>query len=267
MSHKVVICHFYNEEYLLPWWLKHHKAIFDHGIMIDYASTDRSVEIIQELCPTWEIVPSRNVTFDADACDKEVQDYEGTVKEWRIALNVTEFLYGNYDHLNDSNEDQQYFISNYVFADMEDPAKGPATLDHTIPLYKQRYWGYSEDKHYGRVRPGGTCRRMNRSIHNYPVDYSQHSGRHFPGTQTSFDDLVIFYYQYASVEEPMIDRKLQIKDKMSEFDRNRNSGGHVVTRDAFINRIRVDHQSRSIDLRTELDNILKHNLRITGQEF
>ena len=54
---------------------------------------------------------------------------------------------------------------------------------------------------------------------------------------------------------------------MSEFDRDRNSGGHVVTTDTFINRIRVDHQPRSIDLRTELDNILKHNLRITGQEF
>lgn len=267
MSYKVVICHFYNEEYLLPWWLKHHSRIFDHGIMINYASTDRSVEIIRELCPTWDIIPSRNETFDAATCDREVQDWEGIVGGWRVALNVTEFLYGNYDHLNDRDEDQQYFISNYVFADMEDLEKGPAILDHNIPLYQQRYWGYHEDKHYGRVRPGGTCRRMNRSIHNYPMDYSQHSGRHFPNTQASFDDLVIFYYQYASVDEPMIARKLQIKDKMSEFDRNRNSGGHVVTRDAFINRIRIDHQPRSIDLREELDNILKHNVRITGQEF
>ena len=36
---------FYNEEYLLPWWLAHHTKLFDHGILINKGSTDRSVEI------------------------------------------------------------------------------------------------------------------------------------------------------------------------------------------------------------------------------
>ena len=40
-----VISHFYNEEYLLPWWLAHHTKLFDHGILINKGSTDRSVEI------------------------------------------------------------------------------------------------------------------------------------------------------------------------------------------------------------------------------
>lgn len=267
MSYKVVICHFYNEEYLLPWWLKHHKVIFDHGIMINYASTDRSVEIINELCPTWDVVPSRNETFDAATCDREVQDWEGIVSGWRANLNVTEFLYGNYDRLDDDPIERQIFVGNYVFADMEDPIKGPLELDHDIPLHKQRYWGYKESGNPFARCYGGTCRRMNRSIHNYPMDYSQHSGRHFPNTDESFDDLVIFYYGYANVGQEGLARKLQIKDKMSDFDYQRNSGGHVVTRDAFINRIRVDHQPHSKDLRMYLDNILKHNLRITGQDF
>lgn len=47
-----VISHFYNEEYLLPWWLNHHKNIFDNGILINYGSTDKSVEIIKSICPT-----------------------------------------------------------------------------------------------------------------------------------------------------------------------------------------------------------------------
>ncbi|MBJ3789276.1 glycosyltransferase family 2 protein, partial [Bacillus sp. OA1] len=42
---KTIISHFYNEEYLLPWWLMHHTKIFDHGILINRGSTDRSVEI------------------------------------------------------------------------------------------------------------------------------------------------------------------------------------------------------------------------------
>ena len=43
---------FYNEEYLLPWWLMHHTKIFDHGILINRGSTDRSVEICKLLAPT-----------------------------------------------------------------------------------------------------------------------------------------------------------------------------------------------------------------------
>jgi hypothetical protein len=31
-----VISHIFNEEYLLPFWLEHHRTIFDHGIIIDY---------------------------------------------------------------------------------------------------------------------------------------------------------------------------------------------------------------------------------------
>ena len=73
---KTLISHFYNEEYMLPWFLNHHKQIFDHGVMIDYHSTDRSREIIKEICPTWEVVTSRNLDFQADNIDTEVMDIE-----------------------------------------------------------------------------------------------------------------------------------------------------------------------------------------------
>jgi hypothetical protein len=89
---RTVICHFYNEEYLLPWWLDHHRTIFDHGIMIDYRSTDSSREIIRAVCPTWVIHTTRNRFFESAAIDREVEDYEATVSGWRITMNVTEFL-------------------------------------------------------------------------------------------------------------------------------------------------------------------------------
>ena len=75
---KIVLCHFFNEEHLLPWWLDHHKKIFDHGIMINYHSTDRSCEIIKEICPTWQIRPSRNEYFHPKDIDAEVMDIEAT---------------------------------------------------------------------------------------------------------------------------------------------------------------------------------------------
>ena len=90
---KTVISHFYNEEHLLPWWLNHHKQIFDHGIMIDYHSTDRSMEIIREICPDWELRYTRNKYFDSTPIDQEVMDIEKKLEGWRMCLNTTEFLY------------------------------------------------------------------------------------------------------------------------------------------------------------------------------
>ena len=46
---KTCLIHIYNEEYLLPFWLNHHKDIFDDIIIIDYNSTDKSLEICKEI--------------------------------------------------------------------------------------------------------------------------------------------------------------------------------------------------------------------------
>jgi hypothetical protein len=56
-----VIIHIYNEEYLLPFWLNHHKNIFNHGIIID-----NSINICKEICPT------RNPDFGHLNVDLEV---------------------------------------------------------------------------------------------------------------------------------------------------------------------------------------------------
>lgn len=88
-----VITHFHNEEYLLPWWINHHKKLFDYGIMINYDSTDKSLEICKELCPPhWKIVNSVNSDFEPDPLDLETMVYENNVEGFKIVLTVTEFL-------------------------------------------------------------------------------------------------------------------------------------------------------------------------------
>ena len=87
-----VISHIYNEEYLLPFWLEHHRSIFKNGIIIDYNSTDRSREIIYEYCPHWKVVQSENHMFEAQAVDREVMRIESSIPGYKIALNTTEFL-------------------------------------------------------------------------------------------------------------------------------------------------------------------------------
>lgn len=266
MSKKTVVCHFFNEEFLLPWWLQHHKAVFDHGIMIDYASTDRSCDIIREICPSWEIVPSRNQNFVSRPIDDEVEDIERGLEGWRMALNVTEFLYGNTDHLVDLAEPTQYFIGNYVFVDMQDPNCGPLTLDHTKPLHEQRYWGYDDFVNTSDTWPQGSMHRMNRSLHNHAIKYPELGGRHFPGVQHSFDDLVIFHYGWADAGDIGLRRKLQIQGRM-EFWERQLPNAHSANRHQLELQLTMDHQPASADLRERIAPILEHNRRITGQEW
>lgn len=83
MPKKTVICHIYNEEVYLPYWLSHHRDIFDHGIMVDYNSTDSSLDIVRTLTPHWEIRKSK--TPDVFACDNV--DTENKKKLRKVFLN------------------------------------------------------------------------------------------------------------------------------------------------------------------------------------
>src|SRR5262249_3041033 len=73
-------------------WLRHHTRLFDHGVLIDYRSSDRSLEIIRELAPGWEVRPSRNEKFHSVSIDTEVMDVEKEFPGWKMCLNVTEFV-------------------------------------------------------------------------------------------------------------------------------------------------------------------------------
>jgi hypothetical protein len=88
-----LITHVYNESYFIPFWLEHHKKIFDHLIVIDYHSTDTTVDLCKSLWPGCDVRTSRNAMFDAVKVDQEVMDIESTVEGIKIVLNVTEFLF------------------------------------------------------------------------------------------------------------------------------------------------------------------------------
>ena len=107
----MLITHFYNEEILLPYWIRHHAPMFDHAILIDYQSTDSSRKIIEDLAPsTWRVVNTQAPRFTveyqhqktysgralyggASQCDSEVAEWELKYpNDWHIALTVTEFL-------------------------------------------------------------------------------------------------------------------------------------------------------------------------------
>lgn len=91
---KTVFAHILNEEYLLPGWLTHHKKLFTHGVICDCGSTDKSLQIIKEICPTWEIIKLTQHEMrspDAIALEK-TQELESKADGWKCILNVTEYL-------------------------------------------------------------------------------------------------------------------------------------------------------------------------------
>ncbi len=238
---------------MLPWFLNHHKQIFDHGVMIDYHSTDRSREIIKEICPTWEIRTTKNDFFDSALIDREVETIEKEISGWRICLNVTEFLYGNYSHLANISKDTWYFIGSYVFVDMLDNQP----IDNNQPLHTQRTWGY-KDLSNGRTLSEGD--RPRRSLHNYLISYPVHGGRHYD-EPASFDDLYIFYYGYAVLNENGIKRKTQIQGKMSSTEQKKLVASHPnkVTEKSFLDKIAKHIRPKAKDITNEIQPIIKFN--------
>jgi len=203
---RTVFCHFFNEEYLLPWWLEHHRKYFDHGVMINYGSWDRSVEIIKEICPTWEIHDSRNEYFawpDASYLDQEIMCYEIDHTGWKVILNVTEFLVGDY-RLFDT-VDYSLQVKQVLFVD-EDRDYLP-TYDK--PLWEQKVNAIDFD--IAKSEQTNAFNRHARLIHFDP-NYNYPPGRHFSFYNT--DQLTIFYYAWSPWNVRMKMRRLQTGAKM-----------------------------------------------------
>jgi Glycosyl transferase family 2 len=209
---KTVITHMYNEEYLLPWWLHHHKNIFDYGVIIDYGSTDRSVEICKEICPNWKVVTSENTYFNASKCDQEIMGYERQLQGWRIALTVTEFLVGDTDKLmTATTENCQYLIPGIRFTKWNPRGK----LNRSKPLWEQVHTGIS---YYDNP-----IAHQARSLHNFnDIEYT--TGRHYWPPNT--EDVLIFHYAHCIVGKEMLHRRLQIQNKVSPSDIEKGIGNH-----------------------------------------
>jgi predicted O-methyltransferase YrrM len=225
---KTVLCHFYNEEYLLPWWLNHHKQIFDHGVMINYASTDRSCEIIREICPSWDIIDSRNPDFEPFGVDFEVMDIERQITGWKTCLNITEFLVGDYSILDNATENTQFIAPVFTFIDT-DREREP---DYDKPIWAQKTHGFSWKDQINERSP--------RSIHNYDFRYSV-PGRHCASHNT--EQLAIFYFGWCPFSPGLLHRKLQVQTRLPASARAARMGTHHVFLWSHQGWIPSDHQT------------------------
>ena len=246
---KTVIAHFYNEEYLMPWWLSHHRKIFDHGIMIDYNSTDKSRAIIDSLAPHWKVINSRNSEFSALGCDQEVMEIERSIMGWKIALNITEFLCcENIDHLllRADREHQTCLQSKGVI--MADP------IELRLPdpvgsqsLVSQRHYGFFEDESVLQFLGFPSRSRL---LHKRP-DGAYHPGRHqtHHANVASQTDLLVLWFGFSPWNEKTILRKLGIKARIPEIDRRNGLGYHHLVNYEQLETMRRAEAAKARDLR------------------
>ena len=221
---KVLISHFYNEEYLLPYWLKHHREIFDHGVLINNHSTDLSHDICRDLVPGWEIARSTNETFSGIMCDFEVMRHEARFKgDWKLVLNTTEFLVGSQiDNVITFMTNDDYIGGRIPGAVMVDSAPGEP-LDPERALVAQKHHGaWEAGFDYAQLGQSWYDRpTRSRILHNYPIG-AYKPGRHeshLPGlVDIKPEHLGIWWYGYSPWTPEGIARKLQIRETIDPFD-------------------------------------------------
>jgi YD repeat-containing protein len=235
-----LISHFWDEEFLLPYWLRHHYPLFDHGVLLDYASADRSRDIIRQLAPRWEVRASANAWFDAQDCDREVMAAEREASGWKVVLNTTEFLLA--DDLarlvRHRERDRPGVAGIWPFdLTMVDPVAERDRAVTAAPLYLQKYWGY----HSG----GGRSRLLHR----------QPDGRYVPGRHASgvtpkvLDEaLFVLWFGWCPIRY-VRERKLRIQTRVSPRDRAIGLGHHHFVSPERLEQLYLHEAGKAYDLR------------------
>lgn len=227
----LLITHFYNEEFILPFWIAHHAPMFDEAILIDYQSTDKSCEYIRRFAPSsWKIVPSRNAEFDAYNCDAEVEHIEKSYPDdvWKTAITVTEFFIWP-----TMKEDLEKFNLAHIQSNRQNIYRNftqPQCLriggfsicgDDTVPLRNDL--PLVQQRAYFSNHNSGHCRYLHRYTSKITV---YKVGRHQVNMgNTLLTNAFLFKYMISPWPES-IPRKLQIGARQSLRDIQLRHGDH-----------------------------------------
>ena len=247
---RTVITHFFNEAFLLPFWLRHHLPLFDHGILIDHHSTDGSADIARDLAPDWTLVQSETRDFDAIDCDFEVMLHERTVRGWKTTLTTTEFLccprLALVETLAEQNGVKALCFDAAVMVDPLNFRAGPVADD--VSLVEQRYHGYLEREHPTLL---GRIPYHNRLYHCFPHG-SYHPGRHLSNRPAARMERLgmLLWYGFSPWEERFLARKRQIASRVPEADRTAGRGRQHLHSDTERDALRARLAVHTTDLRT-----------------
>ena len=225
-----VISHIFNEEYLLPFWLEHHMTIFDHGIIIDYCSTDKSIEIINKFCPSWEVIKTKNINkdgtpnFKADYVDLEVNEIEERVSGYKVCLNTTEFMF-----LTKSKAEVMQSLSNKLYYHIG---------IHNVMGKKHNFFPKNTVEFVKGIDFIGfathTMTRGHRILHSekkmkYGIGRHMHKMTNTNNDNYNHDLFFILWTKFYPCNQNMFQRKLQIQNNIPQSDKDLGWGHQHIT--------------------------------------
>lgn len=239
-----MVFHFFNEELLMEGFCRHHKDLFDDVIAINHCSTDRSVEIINEVCPKWVVVNTGLDSFNAGANDREVEYWETQLStDLKLALNVTEWVFDasfrqkciKFQEAfgNGASAYRAMGMTSVCLVDKDD-SDSTNLFDHT--------WGYV-DRHAVTRRP--------RFIHN--AEHGHYAlGRHSVNLPAFMSDMLLLHWTFAPY--PLCrERKLQIQTRIPQSDKDARLGWeHIQTRES-LHEFYLQHLARAGNLLEDPD--------------
>jgi hypothetical protein len=249
-----LITHIYNEEYLLPFWLEHHKNMFDDIIIIDYNSTDNSIDICKTICPNCKILKTKNEKFDASDVDKEIMEIENNINGIKMVLNTTEFLFCEKPINNLFNSKESSFS-------IKSFASYSINTYENIESYKDLISSLlNDDVKYHLDKDRGTRTLHNFRNGNYGV------GRHATNNNSSeTDEFHIIWLGYFPMNQKTIKRKLQIKNNIPDSNKELGLGRQHFLREDEIKKINNEnyHSGSNLNkLNSSLYNLLeKYNTK------
>jgi len=230
-----LIAHFFNEEYLLPWWVDHHLSTVDDAVLIDHGSTDESRDILSRMAPHWRVIDAPTAEFDAVAVDEEVMEVERGVSGWKVVLNVTEFLVGDARGVLERTPPDVWGLktAGRTMVDIE-PDIEP---NPDAALVAQKPWGFDEFQWEVVRLLGGTNRPVpgeymsfqprfrNRLIHRH-VDGQYQPGRHEWHAQgwIPCPDLEVWWFGLSPWTPRGRARKENARNQVSARDRAERKG-------------------------------------------
>lgn len=147
MPKATIITSFYNDRELLPWWLKWHRRLFDHGVLVDWDSTDESVAICRAICPDWTIIKSKHHHFDVYTHCAMLDEAEAGIEGWKGSLNTTEFLFHN---------DFKGYLERFAAANPDIPAV-MTTRIQAVETTEERERVYTPDPLFFQITRGEIC--------------------------------------------------------------------------------------------------------------
>jgi len=273
---KLIVSHIRNEEYLLRFWLTYHKKYFDHGVIIDYGSTDKSVDVIKEICPTWDIIPSRYEQMGTDTMDLQVEEEESRFPGWwKTCLSTTEFLVGDFNKLDSITEPTKIAVPQFQMVDkVTETSNNP---DTSIDLIRQKKYGihYNDKINYpsekfmdnksdqrleGWIRSlrNGWKTRRTRILHNFTHKHKYPLGRHYDNfNDADKENFIILYYRFSPWNNSMQSRIIDIQNNMTQNDKNKGLGiEHLLSIEGAMAWHKVWEES-SRDLSEEIDFFIK----------